>query len=52
MIEYVDKFSDYIANEILADKIQFNIDGNGYKQNWTIGEFECMITIVKVKSLE
>lgn len=48
LIEYVNKFSDYIANEILADKIQKGDDGNGYKQEWKIGEFDCMIIIEKV----
>ena len=36
IIEYVNKFSDYIANEILADKIQFGANGSGFKQDWKI----------------
>jgi isoleucyl-tRNA synthetase len=47
-IEYVNKFSDYIANEILADKIQDNTGADGYKQEWKIGDFDCVITIEKV----
>ena len=48
MIEYVNKFSDYIANEILADKIQFGGNGSGFKQDWKIGDFNFSITIEKV----
>ena len=47
-IEYVNKFSDYIANEILADKIQDNTGADEYKQEWKIGDFDCVITIEKV----
>ena len=48
LIEYVNKFSNYIANEILADKIQNVTNGKGHKQEWKIGEYDCMITIEKV----
>lgn len=48
LIEYVVKFSDYITNEILADKIQKGSEGIGYKQEWKIGEFDCTIIIEKV----
>jgi isoleucyl-tRNA synthetase len=48
LIEYVNKFSDYIANEILADKIQYVTNERGYKQEWKIGDYDCMITIEKV----
>jgi isoleucyl-tRNA synthetase len=56
-VEYVDKFSDYIKNEILADGIkpgQLNseksTDNNGFRQQWQIGDYNCEIEIEKVLS--
>lgn len=49
LLGYINKFSDYIANEVLAESIiQSEIDG-GYKQDWKIGDYDCIITIVKAK---
>ncbi len=51
IVESVNSFSEYIANETLADKIinEDNLNG-GFNQNWKIGEFECSISVEKVNS--
>ncbi|MBU2493729.1 MAG: isoleucine--tRNA ligase [Bacteroidetes bacterium] len=56
-VEYVNKFSDYIVNEILADGIksgQLNNNrhsgGEGFRQEWQIGDYNCEIEIEKVLS--
>ncbi len=49
LLGYINKFSDYIANEVLSESIiQSEID-SGYKQDWKIGDYDCIITIVKAK---
>lgn len=46
-LNYIQKFSDYIANEVLAESIEQKENPNGYKQKWQIGDYECEITIEK-----
>ncbi len=48
LIEFVNKFSDYISNEVLAESIKENSDVDGFKQDWKIGDYDCNITISKV----
>ncbi len=48
-LNYIQKFYDYISNEILAESISYDGNLNGYKQKWQIGDFECEITIEKQK---
>ncbi len=47
MIEIVNKYNYYISNEVLADSLTVSEDLEGYKQEWKIGEFDCVITIAK-----
>ncbi len=51
-VEFIEKFSDYIKSEILADEINFEEDvrDEGYKQDWKIGDYDVTITIVKANS--
>jgi isoleucyl-tRNA synthetase len=44
---YIIKFSDYISNEVLADSLISNGDAVGTKQNWKIGDYDCIIIISK-----
>jgi isoleucyl-tRNA synthetase len=44
---YIIKFSDYISNEVLADSIVSNGNAVGTKQNWKIGDYDCIIIISK-----
>ena len=46
--EYLLKFKKYISNEILADTFIKNNIENGYKEELSIGEYKCEITIKKV----
>lgn len=46
-IDYILKFSDYISNEVLATKIQPEISVEGFKQEWTIGDFKSTIVVKK-----
>ena len=46
--KHLNKYEDYIANEILADSISNNVDLKGYKDELNIGEYNCKITIDKV----
>ncbi|HVO75206.1 MAG TPA: isoleucine--tRNA ligase [Ignavibacteriaceae bacterium] len=51
LINAIDEFSKYIANETLAEKmINDEIKDGGIKQSWKIGEFDCSIQIEKLKS--
>ncbi len=45
--EYLLKFKEYISNEILADAFDNNTV-DGYKEELSIGEYKCEITIKKV----
>lgn len=47
-VDYVNKFSDYIMNEILADEIKSGQLNAGFKQEWQIGDYNCEIEIEKV----
>lgn len=46
--DYLTKFNDYIANEVLADEINFNSSSDGFSQDFQIGEFNCNIIIKKI----
>lgn len=45
---YIDKFTPYICNEVLADSITMASSAKGYKQEWKIGDFNCIISVDKV----
>ena len=47
-VSYIDKFSSYICNEVLAGSISYSQYNGGFKQEWKIGDFNCTITVVKV----
>jgi len=48
LLDYVQKFSEYITNEVLAESImQEDCDGS-YKQEWKIGDYDCVIAIKKI----
>ncbi|MDZ7765388.1 MAG: DUF5915 domain-containing protein [Melioribacteraceae bacterium] len=42
---YINKFSDYISNETLADELNSGKSENGYSEEWEIGDFNCKISI-------
>ncbi|MBU0559406.1 MAG: isoleucine--tRNA ligase [Bacteroidetes bacterium] len=44
--DYINKFSGYIANEILANNVDSK-DIVGYTQEFIIGEYNCIISIAK-----
>lgn len=46
--EYLLKFKEYISNEILADTFRSGDIEDGYKEELSIGEYKCEITIKKV----
>ncbi len=48
LIKYLTKFNEYITNEILADTIEYDNTLDGYKEELSIGDFKCEITISKV----
>ncbi len=48
LLGFVNKFSDYISSEVLADSLKSNSELNGFKQEFTIGDFNCSIEIKKV----
>ena len=51
LVEAVKTFSNYISNETLAEKLEFNDRLNGgFNQDWKIGEYDCSVQIEKVKS--
>jgi isoleucyl-tRNA synthetase len=50
IVDYIKQFSNYIANEVLAEKIHESEISGGYKQEWKIGDYDCIITIAKVKN--
>ena len=47
LANYLGKFSEYITNETLADGLIADKNSNGYSEDWEIGEFRCVISIVK-----
>lgn len=48
-LSYIQKFSDYISNEVLAESIRYEGTLSGYKQKWQIGDYECEIVIERQK---
>lgn len=51
LIDAINNFNKYIANETLAEKVSIDDQINGgYTQAWKIGEYDCSIQIVKVNS--
>ena len=46
LVNSVNSFKEYIANEILADKFTEEIP-DGYKEEWEIGDYKCRISIKK-----
>lgn len=51
LINAINNFNKYIANETLAEKLSMDERMNGgYKQDLNIGEYKCSIQIEKVKS--
>jgi len=47
LISYINKFSDYISAEVLADSLNPNNQLEGFKQEWKIGDYECTIYVSK-----
>lgn len=48
-VKAINKFSDYISNETLAEKLTSNSElTESYVQNWQISNFDCKIFIKKV----
>jgi isoleucyl-tRNA synthetase len=47
-IAYIEQFSSYICNEVLAGSISKSQVSDGFKQEFKIGDFNCTITVVKV----
>jgi len=51
LINAINNFNKYIANETLAEKVSIDDQMNGgYKQDWKIGDYDCSIQIEKVNS--
>ncbi|HSL89038.1 MAG TPA: DUF5915 domain-containing protein, partial [Ignavibacteriaceae bacterium] len=51
LINAINNFNQYIANETLAEIVSIDDQMNGgYKQDWKIGEYDCSIQIEKVNS--
>lgn len=42
------KFTDYIVTETLADNLKSNKLYEAFKQEWKVGEYNCIITIEKI----
>lgn len=47
--KYINKFSDYIKNETLADSLLSGDPKNGFVQEWKLGELECIISVEKTE---
>lgn len=47
LINYINSFSDYIKSETLADELASEDSGNGYSEEWEIGDYKCTISIQK-----
>jgi len=47
-VDYIINFSDYIKAEVLAKELRTELNTNGFKQDYKIGEFDCTIDIQKV----
>jgi len=54
LLKAISSFKNYISAETLAEKLvveeNFPTNGNGFKQDWKIGEYECSIQIEKVNA--
>ena len=47
--DYVNQFVDYIKTETLTDSLEFRTNNNeGFTQSWSIGDYDCDITIKKL----
>jgi len=46
-VDYIVNFSDYIKTEVLAKELRTELNTNGFKQDYKIGEFDCTISIQK-----
>jgi isoleucyl-tRNA synthetase len=51
LAEFILSFSNYIANETLADKIVRDNKLNSNKSDFRIGEYDCSIKIEKINSI-
>ena len=47
MSDYVSKFSDYITREVLADSLNSKNVFEGFKQEFKIGDYDCIIAVEK-----
>lgn len=47
LIKYIGKYSDYIKSETLADELNSGTSNNGFSEEWEIGDYSCIISIVK-----
>ena len=47
LVDYIIKFADYIKTEVLAKELTTDLNTNGFKQEWEIGDFDCTIDIQK-----
>lgn len=48
LVAYLNKYQEYIKNEILANTISTNNGIDGFNEDLSIGEYNCNITIQKV----
>ena len=46
-VDYIINFSEYIKAEVLAKELRTELNTNGFKQDYKIGEFDCTIDIQK-----
>ncbi len=47
-VDFIEKFSEYIGQEILADVISpTEAESEGFTQEWEIGDFKVTVTIIK-----
>lgn len=47
LVGYIGKFTDYIKKETLAESLDSGEIEDGFKQDWELGDFECVISIAK-----
>lgn len=50
LVGFVEQFSDYITNEVLADKLNSDLKLDGFKQDWKIGNYDCTIVVARSKN--
>ncbi|MEE9430405.1 MAG: isoleucine--tRNA ligase [Melioribacteraceae bacterium] len=46
--QYINKFNNYITNEILAETLKMADATSGFNEEFEIGDYKCLITISKV----